>query len=495
MMPGRKRRRRCEGTRTAETVLLHRRSGTPRPSIHGAPRIGWFSVMVAGLLLGCQGFAHDEPSPESHDSLMARAQVQSGEPAVISPSAVTPARPSTGCRIKESHRRELRVDGLPAYVYAQALSVSRGRVLLAGYPNYLWFESQVSPGWSPATDSIFGVAVSFDGTVESVPAPLSGHLGYVHAISRPEGGWRVVFTEHAESIHETFSSAIIGLWSGVFDGTAWSELERLPMPEAYEIWSPERASLARTDDAVFFAVIVNPGRQVLLFERRDHRWTAERVALPSDRAIPEPITVGHLSLLPSRHGPMLLVQMQEATPDAVHSPIVLYEGSDGWRRTTLVANIDRSRSVTSQFAAARGPAGDVISWVAEDEVYAYWGHRADGQGGGFRGFTVDTSSTARTVGRISQIVGRLALLPDGTPVWVTQPRTVDRSGAFRFFAGMHGSVKRLGRLTHPRWDLQALEAVENELLVAAAEFRDDLGGGPEVTSLLLRVEVDCKASQ
>lgn len=452
-------------------------------AVRGAPRC---VVLATLLLIGCaqgRGPASDNDPPSTG------AADAGSAPAELAAAGIGGAGSAgtAGCAVQEVARQSLRLDGAPVYVNAQAFSVSGERVLLAGVPNYVWLSAGDSGKRDASPESIFGVVVDRDGTVTAVPNPMQGHLNYPYAVARPGGGWRIVFMELAQSIREEISPEVLGLWSGVFDGDEWSELERLPMPKDYEIDDPEEASLLRSGDTVAFAVTADPAGQVLLFERVGGHWSWERVTVPSNKRYPEPVTVSHLALIPWRRGPALLVNKEYGTIDSIYNSLFLYAREPGWREHKVVTSVERF--VTSQFSVSPGPPTDVVTWVFENEVFAYVG---DLESGRLSGFTVDTSATRGRVG-LSGITSRVIKLANGTPLWVTQPRTPNESGRLRFFVGTGDSATLIGTsVEEPAWRLQAIRTAPSGLILIGAEFRSE-GEDGLISSVLLRFRAQCAA--
>src|SRR5690606_16578360 len=64
------------------------------------------------------------------------------------------------------------VGGAPVYVNAEVFSSSADRILLAGFPNYIWPTGAVEP----VADSIFGIVVDSDGPATAVHKPIPCNL-------------------------------------------------------------------------------------------------------------------------------------------------------------------------------------------------------------------------------------------------------------------------------------------------------------------------------
>lgn len=80
---------------------------------------------------------------------------------------------------------------------------------------------------------MFGFVLEPDGSASAVPKSIAGNIGRMHGTARPEGGWHIVFAQVAKPFREDISGRIEALWYGVFDGSEWSELQRLPAPGGY----------------------------------------------------------------------------------------------------------------------------------------------------------------------------------------------------------------------------------------------------------------------
>jgi len=368
------------------------------------------------------------------------------------------------------------VGGAPVYVNAEVFSSSADRILLAGFPNYIWPTGAVEP----VADSIFGIVVDSDGHATAVPKPIPGNLGDLVAIPRPGGGWHVIFAELASPVRKSLTRQIVGLWSGVLDGIEWSNVERLPAPGGYEIDDLGSASLLLQGDTLALGVVVSPVGQILLLKRIDRRWAWDRVSISGGNGqFVEPSTVSHIALVPAWNGLGVLARKNDVTLDTIYQSLYLYTQEDGWREHKVIDGMDPH--VTGQLVASPSSELDVITWVHETEAVAYIGAFGTGQ---LRAITVDTPDTSSAIGFTS----RFSRLQDETPVWVTQPRLHDESGELRILVLDQDTIVPLAALEFPHWRLQGSTAAPGGVVVATAALRHE---SPQISTLILRAKILC----
>jgi hypothetical protein len=133
------------------------------------------------------------------------------------------------CRVLRSKRVPIVLrDGRQVYVEPNAIVQSGKRILVAGFPSYVWGakgNSQVD-----LRNTLFGIVISPDGSADFIPSPLpAGHLSDVRALALPNGNWAATFADVAPEtqFNPKISPRVEGYWFGITDGKTWV-VERVP---------------------------------------------------------------------------------------------------------------------------------------------------------------------------------------------------------------------------------------------------------------------------
>lgn len=258
---------------------------------------------------------------------------------------------------------------------------SKGDVLLAGTPNYIFARPADSTGVLIGRDSLFGAILSVTGRVSAIRPPLDPHLVTgVRALARTDGRWSLVFAERAHAQHDqtrTSDERIVALWHGVLEGTQWSSLERLPVPPDVEL-SAARVSfspLRQQDDRLAWAVgarLSSGVEGVLVLERQAGRWSSRIVHTRS-------AVLGGLTY--SESGALLLAVIAADTAIAPgesdrNSLFLWSSDGDGWRTVrrlvhggadgaVLSSSLDRWRSIPIGTWAAESGDGYRLQTVVD----------------------------------------------------------------------------------------------------------------------------------
>jgi hypothetical protein len=211
-------------------------------------------------------------------TLIASITVVSAEAAV---AQVVP-RPRSACTVREASRTPLVVDGTrEMYIEPTAVLPSRGEILFAGTPNYLWTSGGPRDARDFVRDSVFGVVTGADGRGRLVPGPIDAtRIVDVHGVALSDGGWSVAFAELKEPSRPPARDTVIRYWHGVFDGRSWVRLEPLPSPPAGELRTAGASNVLVQGDTTFFAVRVQnagAGHDIVLYERREGKWALTMV--------------------------------------------------------------------------------------------------------------------------------------------------------------------------------------------------------------------------
>lgn len=174
------------------------------------------------------------------------------------------------------------------YVPSQALVPgARGGLFLAGFPNYLFARQPSGPARLVAESGVLGAVLDSAGRARVIPAPIDPrYIADIRAVARPEGGWEVVFTEFAHpaepGTRPSTNDSISGLWSGVFDGTDWTSLAELQVPEDVRFNRLGVSAPALHGDRLAWAVsgYRNHAPLILVLERVGGAWTTQVLSTP-----------------------------------------------------------------------------------------------------------------------------------------------------------------------------------------------------------------------
>jgi hypothetical protein len=188
----------------------------------------------------------------------------------------------TECEGKLVDRRALVLpDGRSIYVEAQAFVRDGPRVLLAGTPNYIISGT----AGSVARDSVFGVILSNDGSLQPVPWPREGRFTDVRATVLPGGGWAVTMAEIEERDPKSpVNPVVLAYWAGRTDGERWWNVQQLPSLQG-RLRSINASQLVYHGGDLTLAVPIaglDVRQEVALYTFHDGQWRAS--ILPTRRA-------------------------------------------------------------------------------------------------------------------------------------------------------------------------------------------------------------------
>lgn len=200
------------------------------------------------------------------------------------PAAAQTPPEAASCTVQEISRRTVSItDELELYVAPDVfVANAAGDVLLAGTPNYLFRRRADGTEYLVKRDSVFGVILKADGSVRVVPSPMDPQLlGTVSAVGRDDGGWDVVFGQHAspQGVENRRAwDSLTHLWHSVHDGNEWTSLEELPRPPDVTLHASGASPLARSGAKLAWALGgMTPSytQPSVVWERRDGRWEYE----------------------------------------------------------------------------------------------------------------------------------------------------------------------------------------------------------------------------
>jgi hypothetical protein len=245
-------------------------------------------------------------------------------------------------------------DGRSVYVEPTAYAASKGEILVAGRPTFLWrADARLT------ADSVMGIVVGRDSVIRLVDAPIDARaVELVSAVGRDAGGWDLVM---AESVSPTSRDSIARLWHGVYDGHAWTSLEQLPVPSGMRPLATGASDLIRAADTLFWALRVRDTRDfttnVLILRSAGGGWSSERV----------PIRRGVYVAL--NHSPAAGLQLAVVAGDVTErrdeNSLFIWTAAPTWamRRRVSLGAVDGPAHHPSYVGT--GPS--VLTWYAETE--------------------------------------------------------------------------------------------------------------------------------
>jgi hypothetical protein len=370
------------------------------------------------------------------------------------------------------------------YIEADAfVADGRGNVLLAGTPNFIWRTSAQGELVGVSSDSVFGAVIAPDGSAQLVPAPVdAAQVQGIRATARPEGGWDVVFAE--EPLPQAGSAPAGRLWYGVLNGSSWSMVEPIPVPDSVSVDTLFTSSLVRHADTLSWALKRRGGKQheaISLLQRVGGRWVHQTVlaghAVDLDLAYAESTGLV-LAVVQSIRWPgpefddnslILWTRRPDWQPvhkvvsgardGAVHDPSVLRAGQDllvTWWTDDVGEGAESRRELRAAFVGAEAPNQSVIV--------------LDG--------SIDSWSDAVPV-----------LIGEALPLWVFHAVQPDGSKELRYVSTTGSDAVELARSPSPyMMRTAAAQPRTGELVVTGFEYEDNRF----VFSLLLTHRVECQ---
>ena len=282
----------------------------------------------------------------------------------FAPVPVARQRINADCRVLSSRRVPVLLkDGRQVYVEPNAVVQSGERILVAGFPSYVWARKGSSR--VDSRNVLFGIVVSPDGSADFIPSPLpAGHMSDVRAVALPNGNWAATFADVAPEtqFNRKTMPRVDGYWFGITDGKVWLVLQRVPNTGG--VLRPLFASrLVQSSIGYSIAIPIELGHNMggsartaaAVFTKGEHGWTRR------DRVFE---FVSYVSLDTTASGNLLLGAVAVDTTDFhVANRLTFYtffSGDSAWRELT------RLETNTSQ--AIHHP--DVI-WSG-DSIIATW---------------------------------------------------------------------------------------------------------------------------
>lgn len=390
-----------------------------------------------------------------------------------------------GCHLREVSRTRLKTQsGEPLYIDADAfVADGRGNVLLAGTPNFVWRTSAEGTLIGVSSDSVFGAVIAPDGSAQLVPAPVDpAQVRGIRATARPEGGWDVVFAE--EPLPQAGSTPAGRLWYGVLNGSSWSMVEPIPVPDSVSVDTLFTSSLVRHADTLSWA-LTRRGFQkhdaISLLQRVGGHWVHETVLTG---------VAGDVDLAYSESTGLILGVVQSIRwpgPEFDDNSLVLWARRPDWQVVHKVVSGLRDGAVHDPFLLLAGR--DLLAtWWTDDvgegaeprrELRAtFVGAEAPNQPVIVLDGNIDSWSDAVPV-----IIG------EALPLWVVHGVQPDGTKELRYVSTTGSHALQLARSPSPyMMRAAAAQPRAGELVVTGFEYEDNRF----VFSLLLTHRVECQ---
>jgi hypothetical protein len=393
------------------------------------------------------------------------------------------AQPVEACVVREVSREPLVVEGgRRLYVHPLVLETnSRGDALIAGELNYLF--EPASSGWKRAApDSVFGAVIPRSGRARIVPSPIPSRLlSGIRAIARDDDTWAVVFGETHPYAGAFRPDTITRLWFGIFDGTRWTSLERLPLPPAGTIRSQIMTRIVRYGDTLGFAMRIRSAdqqRHVIVFEHGRAGWSYEIV----QTQVGSYLALAHSDTL----GLVLAAVQPDLTLRRDRNSLLLWNRGTTWKRLRTAA--PSSSGDVHHPSMTISPGGAVMSWLVA----------VPGAGGvtfEARAMVGRPQERSEPVLRLDSSVAQFrepysAVLRRDLRIWVLDHVEPETSGSeIRFIRDDGGSASVLGRLPNP-FVTPWVGATPSDSTILLVGGRVN-GQRETLVSLLVRAQLQC----
>ena len=420
-------------------------------------------ALVVAVLSMVPGYASVDAQPPSRPAAPAQTAL--------------PAQTAPGCTIRETSRTPLVVQGArELYIEPNAVLPSRGEVMLAGTPNYLFAPGGVNDFRDFVQDSVFGAIVGADGKGRLVPAPIDpSRLIDVHGLVLSDGTWGFTFAELTRPRQPQARDTVMRYWYGVFDGKTWTRLEPLPGPPYGQLNAVGASNLLVQGDTTFFAVRVDRAEgsnEVGLYERRQGKWNLTMVRPPG---------LAYLRLLYSAtEGLLLSIVRTDRSLTEDSNALFLHSRPESW--ATFRKLLPGLPEPVHQPEFASTDTGVSLTWLA-----------ATAAGGEARAMLppLDAASPVLKLDVPVQQVVHVPGLRAG-PLWVTHNLGPNGLSRIRFVGyAADGRPLPLAEVANPYTGLFGAAAIgTEEFLVSGPLLRRD-SPNPSLVTLLIRARVEC----
>jgi hypothetical protein len=385
----------------------------------------------------------------------------------------------TECTVRQVSSDWLRIGRRLLYVEPwMAEANARGDVFLAGRYNYLG-ELDPEGHWHPIGQDgdILGAYLPHVGPPRIVASPFPQiRLGAIRAIPDGSRSWFVVFVEAVLKPNGLPSDSATTLWSGRYDGTRWSHLERLPTPAGAVFWSEQSASLVSRADTVFWPLVRKPGYGLVIFERQAGRWTYTE----------NPIFLADADVHAGRDLMLGVVQPDPSVPEGDGSSLLFWTRRPTWQILRTVVPGGREAVHNPSIGEYQGRS--VVTWQtpSPDEQRGGWEMHAmvaASPSPSSPVFTVDSMNSGSRP-------GAPVYVPDGRPVWVTDHRGSGDSRLIQVadYDPHLGSSRVLGTFVNPYvTPFMPVALPDGDVLVSGAHYQEQ----EFAVTLLLRLRLVC----
>jgi len=436
---------------------------TPRPRPGRVTRgvgIVWALVggAVAAGLVGCS---------ERHG----------GDPAIDADRASVPSagQPCSAGRVGMARTVERRplvlADGTEAYVEPMNLMRVGSDLVVVGSPTYTW-----EVGGTRANMASYGahLAAYLDPvTPRLVEMPVDVPAGVVRSIALGDRRWGALFSEADPEAFSQFSE-VVDLWYAEYDGEAWSEVERLPLPDGLELFVGSSSALVSRGDAIGWVVVTDRGGAAVHYEREGGAWRYEII---EERGMEAAAQASGSS------GVWMALSGVDPDLPAWTKTLRLFRWASGWQFVSRVATVEAYTEIRDPFVTVL-PEGVTVTWrevsAAGSPAMARVGVGADHPG---ELLLLDPSTEqAKPIG-----------MPDGSPAWVVQHvNAVTGLDELRLLRIEGPGTHIAQRIPYPlRGFYAALATGPDEVLVTGSEFNPDPAHAT-VRSLTLRLSSSCQ---
>ena len=435
---------------------MHRFALPSRPS--RSRRAGWIALALALSASGARLAAQGTPIPASQ---------------------APPGAPVAACTVREVSRSPLVIGGSrEMYVEPTALLPSRGEILIAGTPTYLFAPGRAGDARDFVEDSALGAIVDAEGRARLLPAPFDAkRITHVRGVVLDDGTWALAFAELKHATTPPEPDTIVRFWYGVFDGKTWRQLEPLPIPGDGELLTAGSSNLLVSGNSAYLSVVrARPsGRfDIALFERQRGRWT---VSFPQVRG------VAYTLLTFSDSGHLMLGVIRADTGRGYDANSMFFqtrrrgEWSDAQK---LVQGYPEPVHLPRIVKSGRG---GVLTWQALKPGGERVARAIVGQlDPGTPVITLDT-----LVAVAVQVLGR----PD-SPIWVTDHRGSD-TGSRIHILGLRADAEAvlLSSLPNPYTGAFAASATGTDAFIIAGPLLRPEPPNPSLVTLFIRNRVEC----